>query len=451
MPQMSPQRELAGKGQGETRSLSGSAETPTAGNGPGRSGMGSLMEAVVERGNLLAALRRVKQNKGSPGVDGMTVGELAAYLRENWVATRERLLLGHYAPMTVRRVEIPKSGGGMRELGIPTVLDRFIQQAMLQVLQPILDPTFSQNSYGFRPGKSAHQAVVAARNLVAGGKRYVVDVDLEKFFDRVQHDVLMGRLEKRVKDPRILGLIRRYLEAGVLLNGVVIERHEGTPQGGPLSPLLANVLLDEVDKELERRGHGFVRYADDCNVYVASKRAGMRVMALLRKLYGNLKLKVNESKSAVDLATRRKILGYSMWYGANGSVLLKVAPKALRVMKEKVRDLTGRTGGRSIQKVVEDLKAYLPGWRNYFSLATTPKVFRELDEWIRHRLRQIHLKQWKRGTTVHRELVSRGVPDWVARQVAASTQSWWRGSSQALNTALPTRYFDALGLPRLAK
>jgi RNA-directed DNA polymerase len=451
MPQMSLEGELAGKGQGEAQNLPGSVETPTAGNGPGHSGTRSLMEAVVERGNLLAALKRVKQNKGSPGVDGMAVGDLDAYLRENWVATRERLLTGHYAPMTVRRVEIPKSGGGMRELGIPTVLDRFIQQALLQVLQPLLDPTFSQNSYGFRPGRSAHQAVVAARNLVAGGKRFVVDVDLEKFFDRVQHDVLMGRLEKRVKDLRILGLIRRYLEAGVLQNGVVIERHEGTPQGGPLSPLLANVLLDEVDKELETRGHTFVRYADDCNVYVASKRAGMRVMALLRKLYGNLKLKVNESKSAVDLATRRKILGYSMWHGPKGSVKLRVAPKALEVMKEKVRQITGRNGGRSIQAVAEELRVYLPGWKNYFALAETPKIFQALDEWIRHRLRQTHLKQWKRGKTVYRELVSRGVPEWVAGPIATYSKRWWWNSTKSLNHALPNRYFDSLGLPRLGK
>ncbi len=450
MPQMSPQRELAGEGQGEARSPSGSVETPTAGNGPERSGTESLMEAVVERGNLLAALKRVRQNKGSPGVDGMTVGELAAYLRNNWVATRERLLLGHYAPMTVRRVEIPKSGGGMRELGIPTVLDRFIQQALLQVLQPLLDPTFSRNSYGFRPGRSAHQALVAARNLVASGKRIVVDVDLEKFFDRVHHDVLMGRLEKRVKDPRVLGLIRRYLEAGVLLNGVVIERHEGTPQGGPLSPLLANVLLDEVDKELEKRGHRFVRYADDCNVYVASKRAGQRVMAFLRKLYGTLKLKVNESKSAVDWAVRRKILGYSLWYGPKGSVKLRVASKALEVMKEKVRQITGRNGGRSVPKVVEELRAYLPGWKNYFALAETPGVFLSLDEWIRHRLRQVHLKQWKTGKTIFRELLARGVPDWVARRVAGNNRRWWHNSRKNLNGALPNRYFDDLGLPRLA-
>lgn len=451
MPQMSLQRELAGKGQGETRSLSASVETPTAGTGPERSGTGQLMEAVVERGNLLAALKRVRQNKGSPGVDGMTVGELAAYLRNNWVATRERLLQGHYAPMPVKRVEIPKSGGGMRELGIPTVLDRFIQQALLQVLQPILDPTFSRNSYGFRPGKSAHQALVAARNLVQGGKRFVVDVDLEAFFDRVQHDVLMGRLKKRVKDIRVLGLIRRYLEAGILQNGVAIERHEGTPQGGPLSPLLANVLLDEVDKELEKRGHGFVRYADDCNVYVASKRAGQRVMLLLRKLYGNLKLKVNESKSAVDLATRRKILGYSLRYGPNGSVKLRVAPKAVNAMKDKVRQITSRNGGRSIRKVVEDLRGYLPGWKNYFSLAESPSTFAELDEWIRRRMRQLHLKQWKHGSAIFRELVSRGSPEWVARKVAGHAGSWWRISGLTLNQALPNRYLEALGVPRLAK
>ena len=452
MPQMSPKREFAGKGPGETQGLSGSVETSTAGNGNVHSGTESLMEAVVERGNLLAALRRVKQNKGSPGIDGMTVGELETYLRENWVATRERLLLGHYAPMPVRRVEIPKSGGGVRELGIPTVLDRFIQQAILQVLQGFLDPTFSPHSYGFRPGRSAHQAILAAHDLVKRGKRFVVDVDLEKFFDRVNHDILMGRLKKRILDRRILGLIRRYLEAGVMLQGVVIERHEGTPQGGPLSPLLANVLLDEVDKELEKRGHTFVRYADDCNVYVTSERAGKRVMAFLRKLYGNLKLKVNESKSAVALAVRRKILGYSMWNTwPKGTVKLRVAPKAIQTMKEKIRVVTGRTRGRSIQTVVEDLRSYLPGWKNYFCLAETPGIFQELDEWIRHRLRQLHLRQWKNRDTVYRELVSRGTPDWVAREAANNYRSWWSNSCRSLNHALPIRYFDGLGVPKLAK
>jgi hypothetical protein len=306
----------------------------------------------------------------------------------------------------------------MRELGIPTVVDRFIQQAMLQILQPIIDPTFSPHSYGFRPGKSAHQALKAARNLVLEGRRYVVDVDLEKFFDRVNHDIL-------------------------------VERHEGTPQGGPLSPLLANVLLDEVDKALEKRGHAFVRYADDCNVYVGSRRAGLRVMAFLHTLYGRLKLKVNESKSAVDLVTRRKLLGYTMEFGPNGTVHLKVAPKTLAVLKDKVRMLTRRNGGRSIQKVVEDLRAYLPGWKTYFALAKEPKLFRALDEWIRHRMRQLHLKHWRRGTTAFRELTARGVPHWQARNVAAQAQSWWRTAGHALNAALPTRYFDSLGVPRL--
>lgn len=453
---MSSKRELSGGGQGEARSPSGSVETPMAGTGNARWGAEALMEAgsltrVVERGNLLSALRRVKQNKGGPGVDGMTVGEIEAYLREHWVAIRERLLSGSYRPSPVKRVEIPKSGGGVRELGIPTVLDRFIQQAILQVLQPQFDPTFSRSSYGFRPGRSAHQAILAARDLVSRGKRFVVDVDLEKFFDRVNHDILMGRLAKRIGDKRILGLVRRYLEAGVLLHGVAVERHEGTPQGGPLSPLLANVLLDEVDKELEKRGHGFVRYADDCNVYVASERAGVRVMALLRRLYGRLKLKVNEEKSAVGLAAGRKILGYSMWTASKGTVKLGVAAKTIGLMKEKVRALTRRTGGRSIKAVVEDLKAYLPGWKNYFALAETPGVFRELDGWIRHRLRQLHLKHWKRGGTIYRELVSRGSPEWVARKVAGHAGSWWNISGKSLNHALPTRYFDALGVPKLAK
>jgi len=450
MPQMSCKRELTEEDKGEAQSHSGSVETPTAGSGIGHSGGEASMEAVVARDNLFKAFHRVKQNKGSPGVDGMTVGELDAYLREHWVAIREQLLMGCYQPSPVKRANIPKSSGGMRELGIPTVLDRFIQHAVLQVLGPLFDPTFSNSNYGFRPGKSAHQAVLAARDLVAGGRRFVVDMDLEKFFDRVNHDVLMGRLEKRVKDKRILGLVRRYLEAGVLLQGVAMERHEGTPQGGPLSPLLANVLLDEVDKVLEKRGHRFVRYADDCNVYVASQRAGQRVMALLRRLYGNLRLKVNESKSAVDKAVRRKILGYSMWWGPKGTAKLRVAPKAKEAMMQKVRDITGRSKGQSIQKVAEDLRQFLVGWKNYFSLAETPRIFLELDGWIRHRLRQIHLRQWKRGPTIYRELTARGVPDWQARAIAANSHRWWRNSAKNLNGALPNKYFDSLGVPKLA-
>ena len=436
--------------QGESYAGVRRVETSTARMETVNSGVAIQMESVVERGNLLDALKKVKQNKGSPGIDGMTVEEMDSYLRENWTAIREQLLAGQYRPSPVKRVTIAKNGGGERELGIPTVIDRFIQQALLQILQPAIDPTFSPHSYGFRPGRSAHQALRSARAFVARGKRWVVDVDLEKFFDRVNHDVLMGRMEKRVRDKRILGLIRNYLEAGIMLHGVVIERNEGTPQGGPLSPLLANVLLDDVDKALEKHGHSFARYADDCNVYVASERAGKRVMAHLRKLYGKLKLRINESKSAVAHVTGRTFLGFSMWFGAKGAVKLRVAPQAMNKMKEKVRVITGRNGGRSIQKVVEELGRYLPGWRNYFGLAETPKVFQELDEWIRHRLRQLHLKQWKNGKTIYRELLARRVPEWIARKIAANSRRWWHNSCMSLNHALPTNYFDELGLPRLS-
>jgi group II intron reverse transcriptase/maturase len=418
----------------------------------GREGSGEseLMERVVERSNLLAALKRVKANKGSPGIDGMTVGELSAHLKEHWPGIREQLLAGRYQPQAVKRQEIPKSGGGMRELDIPTVLDRFIQQALLQVLQADLDRSFSKHSYGFRPGKSAHQAVRMAQHYIQEGRRWVVDVDLERFFDRVNHDVLMGRLAKGIGDRRVLVTIRRYLEAGVMAHGgVVIERYEGTPQGGPLSPLLANVLLDEVDKELERRGHAFVRYADDCNVYVRSARAGERVMRLLRKLFTGLRLCVNEAKSAVDRVARRKVLGYSFWYATGGVVKLRVAPKTLTVMKNRVREITQRSGGRSIPHVIAELREYLRGWRNYFQLAETPRIFRELDEWIRHRLRAMQLKQWKRGRTIYRELRKRGLSDSAAACVAANGRRWWRNSDKLIHVAFPVLYFDQLQLPRL--
>jgi RNA-directed DNA polymerase len=316
-------------------------------------------------------------------------------------------------------------------------------------LQPRFDPSFSSSSYGFRPGRSAHAAVKAARDYVQSGRRYVVDVDLEKFFDRVNHDVLMGRLARRIADRRVLRLIRRYLEAGVMVNGVVMDRYEGTPQGGPLSPLLANVLLDEVDKELERRGHAFVRYADDCNVYVRSRRAGERVMGLMRRLFTRLRLRVNEAKSAVDLARNRKILGYSFWVGSGGAVKLRVAGKALEALKARIRRTTRRSGGRSITQVVADLREYLLGWSRYFALAETPKVFGDLDQWLRHRLRALHLKQWKRGRTVFREMRSRGASVDVAAQVAANTRRWWRTSALYLHAVLTTRHFDELGVPRL--
>ncbi|MES1178819.1 MAG: group II intron reverse transcriptase/maturase [Myxococcales bacterium] len=333
---------------------------------------------------------------------------------------------------------------------MPTVLDRFIQQALLQVLQPIFDPTFSERSYGFRPGRRAHDAVVQAQRFIQGGRRIVVDVDLEQFFDRVNHDVLMGRLEKRIGDRRVLRLIRRYLEAGMLANGVATERHEGTPQGGPLSPLLANVLLDEVDKELEKRGHSFVRYADDCNVYVRSRRAGERVMGLLQRLYTRLKLRINEAKSAVDIATNRKLLGYSFWNAPGRTGKCRIAKKALEAMKDRVRLITRRTVGRSIERVAAELRSYLVGWKEYFRLAETPNIFRELDQWIRHRLRAIHLKQWRRGTTIFRELRARGLSVTGAARVAANGRRWWKNSAKLINAAFPISYFDQLGVPRLA-
>jgi RNA-directed DNA polymerase len=451
MPQMTRQLELPFMGRGEAPRGGRSAEALTAARGSGHSGRDGegLMEWVVSRPNLKAALKRVRKNKGSPGVDGMTTEELLPFLWGHWRRIREELLAGTYQPLPVKRQQIPKSSGGVRELGIPTVLDRFIQQALLQVLQPSFDASFSEHSYGFRPRRSAHDAVMAAKRYVQEGRRYVVDADLEKFFDRVNHDVLMGRLARRISDRRVLGLIRRYLEAGVMVNGVAMERREGTPQGGPLSPLLANVLLDEVDKELEKRGHAFVRYADDCNVYVRSRRAGHRAMELLRRLYGRLRLRVNEEKSAVDLVWNRQILGYSFWVAAGRTVKLRVARKALDAMKDRVRRITRRSGGRSMRRVVEELRDYLPGWRNYFSLADTPRALGDLDQWIRHRLRAIQLKQWKRGRTVYRELRARGASRHVAASVAANTRRWWKNASMALNSVLTISHFDALGLPRL--
>jgi group II intron reverse transcriptase/maturase len=448
---MSGQLELPLEHRGETPKGQRSEEVPTAARVTECSGKGDLMEMVVRRSNLQTALRRVKSNKGSPGIDGMTVDELSAHLREHWDEIREQLLTGTYQPQMVKRQLIPKSGGGMRELGIPTVLDRFIQQAILQVLQSELDGGFSRHSYGFRPGKSAHQAVCAAQKYVQEGYRWVVDVDLEKFFDRVNHDVLMGKLAKRIGDRPVLLTIRRYLEAGVMTQGgVVIERYEGTPQGGPLSPLLANVLLDSVDKELEKRGHRFVRYADDCNVYMQSRRAGERVMRLLRKLFTGLKLRINESKSATDLAQRRKILGYSFWVATGKVVKRRVSKKAIKAMQDRVREITKRNRGRSIEHVVAELRGYLVGWKEYYRLADTPGIFSDLDEWIRHRLRALHLKQWKRGTTIFRELRARGMSHDSAAKVASNGRHWWKNSAKAIHIALPNSYFDQLQLPRLA-
>jgi RNA-directed DNA polymerase len=437
--------------RGEAPKVRRSGEATRAASGNERSGNDHLMELVVERDNVKAALKRVRQNKGGPGIDGMTVDELPRHLVENWLDLRGKLLAGTYQPKPVKRQEIPKSGGGIRELGIPCAVDRFIQQAILQVLQPRFDPDFSEHSYGFRPGRRAHDAVCAAQKYIQEGRRVVVDVDLEKFFDRVNHDVLMGKLAKQIADKRMLGLIRRYLNVGVMAGGVVLERHEGTPQGGPLSPLLANVLLDEVDKELEKRGHAFARYADDCNVYVRSKRAGERVMETLRCLYAGLQLRINETKSAVARPWDRKFLGYSFWVAKGREIKRKVAPKALEAMKERVREITSRNGGRSIDQVIKELRGYLTGWKEYFRLADTPNVFRTLDEWIRRRLRMVQLKQWKRGTTVFRELQARGVSGHALALASRFTRNWWRvAAHKALQIALPISFYDRKGLPRLA-
>jgi group II intron reverse transcriptase/maturase len=408
------------------------------------------MEEVVASRNAKVALKRVRQNGGSPGIDGMTVDELPEYLMENWETLKAQLLDGSYQPQPVREQEIPKSGGGVRKLGIPTVGDRLVQQAILQVLQHRFDPTFSESSHGFRPGRGAHDAVCAAQRFIQAGKRWVVDVDLEKFFDRVNHDVLMGRLEKRVADKRLLRVIRRFLEAGIMANGVVVERYEGTPQGGPLSPLLANVLLDEVDKELEARGLCFARYADDCNVYVGSKRAGEDVMETLKEQYERLHLKLNETKSAVARPQERKFLGYSFWYGPKSEVRRRVAPKAIEKLKERVRDITNRNGGRSVTAVIAELRSYLSGWKAYFGKAQTPRLLADLDGWIRRKLRVLQLKQWKRGTTAYRELRRLGAAKDVAARVAKNLRRWWWTSGTLLNTVLDTRYYDRQGLPRLS-
>ena len=426
-------------------------EVPSAGSGDERPGTTSgLMEKAWERRNLLAALKRVRQNAGSPGIDGMTAEALSNHLRVHWPRLREELLAGHYQPQRVKRVAIPKPGGGERELGIPTVLDRFIQQALLQVLQPLFDPTFSDASYGFRPGRRAHDAVRRAQAYVQEGRSVVVDIDLEKFFDRVNHDILMGRLARRIVDRRVLRLIRRYLNAGMLANGVVIERHEGTPQGGPLSPLLANVLLDEVDKELERRGHSFVRYADDLNVYVRSERAGERVMTSLRKLFAKLKLRVNETKSKVTRATNAKFLGFSFWIAKGRIVRRRVAPQAIDRMKERVRELTRRSAGRSLAQMGKPLGTYLKGWKAYFRLADTPRAFADIDGWVRHRLRAVQLKHWKRGRVIYRELVARGMAPEAAKRVASNSRRWWHNSAMELHKALPNELFKQLGVPTLA-
>ena len=409
-----------------------------------------LMEEVVERENLKRALQRVVANMGSPGVDGMTVRKLVGYLKKQWPAIREQLLNGTYQPQPVKRVEIPKPDGGVRKLGIPTGLDRFVQQAVMQVLQRRWDRTFSEHSYGFRPNRSAHQAVAQAQKSIAEGNRWVVDIDLEKFFDRVNHDILMGRVAKRVADKRVLKLIRAFLNAGVMENGLVSPSDEGTPQGGPLSPLLSNLVLDDLDRELERRGHRFARYADDCNIYVRSRRAGQRVMeGVCYFVTTKLKLKVNEAKSAVARPWERKFLGFS--FTTSREPKRRIAPKAIQRFKERVRKLTRRTRGVSLSQMVGQLATYLQGWRGYFAFCETPSVLRNLDSWLRRRLRCVAWKQWKRGRKRFAELRSRGVNRDLAACTAGSIHGPWRISrSPALSLALPDAYFALLGLPSLS-
>ena len=425
-------------------------EHPDTGSAKQLAGTGGLLEAALTRQNLQTAWKRVKANKGAAGVDGLNIEQTAQALRTRWPDIRQALLAGRYRPSPVRKVLIPKPDGSQRELGIPTVTDRLIQQALLQVLQPLIDPTFSDHSHGFRPGRRAHDAVKAARVYVQSGKRVVVDVDLAKFFDRVNHDILIDRLKRRIDDAGVIRLIRAYLNAGIMDGGVVVDRHLGTPQGGPLSPLLANVLLDEVDKALQARSYCFARYADDCNVYVGSKKAGERVMEYLRKLYTGLKLQINEAKSAVASVFGRKFLGYALWVAKGKEVKCAVAYKALDNFKARIRQLTRRSGGRSMAQVVEKLRLYLLGWKAYFGMAQTPKVWRELDEWLRHRLRAIQLKHWKRPRAIYRELKALGAKENVARQVAVNSRRWWRNSDRLLKTVLTIAYFDGLGVPRLS-
>jgi RNA-directed DNA polymerase len=408
-----------------------------------------LMEAVCERKNCRQALARVKSNKGSAGIDGMTVEQLPAYLKQHWPTIREQLLRGTYKPQPVKRVEIPKPDGGMRKLGIPTVLDRFIQQAVMQVLQRSWDRTFSAHSYGFRPGRSAHQAVSKAQQYIADGYGWVVDLDLEKFFDRVNHDKLMAKLAQRISDKRMLKLIRAFLRAGVLEGGLVSPVDEGTPQGGPLSPLLSNIVLDELDQELERRSHRFVRYADDCNIYVRSQRAGERVMkSVTQFITRKLKLKVNEQKSAVSRPSKRKFLGFSFIW--RRELRRRIAPKAVARFKQRVRELTRRTRGVKVETMVAQLSRYLRGWRGYFGFCQTPWVLRSLESWLRRRLRAAVWKQWKRGKVRFAELRKRGVSKDLAAQTVGSAHGPWRlSNSPALNVALPNAYFASLGLPPL--
>jgi RNA-directed DNA polymerase len=441
---LSPRGEArkAGRQEVESRSVTHEPESPA--------NTRRIMEEICERENLREALQRVKDNKGSAGVDGMTIGNLSAYLKEHWLVIREQLLNGTYKPKPVRRVEIPKpDGGGVRKLGIPTVLDRFVQQAVMQVLQRQWDSTFSRHSYGFRPERSAHQAVAQAQQYIVAGYGWVIDLDLEKFFDRVNHDKLVGQIAKRVEDKRLLKLIRAFLNAGVMENGLVSPSVEGTPQGGPLSPLLSNLVLDELDRELERRGHRFIRYADDCNIYVRSEQAGQRVMkSITHFITYKLKLKVNESKSAVARPQERKFLGFS--FTAGPDVKRIIAPKALERFKRRAREITRRAKGVSIETTMKELASYMRGWVGYFGFCETPEVLIALTRWVRLRLRSALWRQWKTPRRRRAALIALGVKGRLVSNTAGSGLGPWHlARSKALSVGLSNKYFKSLGLPSL--
>lgn len=412
----------------------------------------SLLDKIIARDNMLLAMKRVIKNKGSHGVDGMRVDELRTFIIDNWLSIKQKLLEGRYKPSPVRRVEIPKPDGGIRLLGIPTVLDRLIQQAIAQELNKIYDPTFSDSSYGFRPNKSAKQAIVKAKDYINQGNRWVVDMDLEKFFDKVNHDILMERLSRTIKDKRLLKLIRAYLESGVMINGIKVNSEEGTPQGGPLSPLLANILLDEVDKELEKRGHKFCRFADDCNIYVKSQKAGKRVMESIRVIIeGRLKLKVNQKKSAVDLVSKRKFLGFSFYFGRNGAEV-RIHEKSYQRFKDKIRNITNRNEGISMDFRIKKLNEFTVGWTNYFAVAKAGSKIKMMEQWIRRRLRACIWKQWKKVKTRGRNLMKLGLPEYKSWEYANTRKSYWRiSNSPILNATLNNKYLENLGVKSISK
>ena len=448
--QPAPDRGTAGQGEEVKLPKTDPRAEPSPARDEGTSTV-AWWEQVWERANLFAALKRVERNAGAPGIDGMTVSDLRPYLKEHWLEVREALESGTYQPSPVRRVEIPKPDGGVRLLGIPTVIDRLLQQAIAQVLTPIFERKFSGYSYGFRPGRGAHDAMRQAQEYTQAGYEWVVDIDLEKFFDRVNHDMLMARVAREVKDKRVLKLIRAYLNSGVMINGVVMDTEEGTPQGGPLSPLLSNIMLDDLDKELEQRGHKFVRYADDCNIYVKTQRAGERVMESVREfLEKKLKLKVNPKKSKVDRATRVKFLGFS-FYKHNGEMLIRVAHRSLERFREKLRRLTKRTRSGQLEDLIQEINVYLMGWIGYYRQANTPSVYEGLDSWIRRRLRQLIWKRWKRGTTRYQELVKLGVPKRWAQEGAGGTSPWHMAASPVVNQGLSNGYFRHLGLKSIKR